>query len=209
MFPSHDQEKDYIHSVVFHGLKRKKTPGRLEFKPRKLFALGRLEEADYRGVHKAPTYEAGFANSGDDVSDVYPDDIYGANGARYYGMLLSYDNKAISIMRKMRGNPEADVIIYRAVPNVKNVEINPGDWVSITKEYATEHGKRHLDGYKILQKKVKAKEIFTEGNALHEWGYDPERKIIDLSDDIPMFDLPPSKNQKKKHPKFLKRYMIM
>lgn len=201
LYNDYDKEKDYIHSVTHHGLKRKKTPGRLEFKPRKLFALGRLEEADYRGVHKAPTYEAGFANSGDDVSDVYPDDIYGANGARYYGMLLSYDNKAISIMRKMRGNPEADVIIYRAVPNVKDVEINPGDWVSITKEYATEHGKRHLDGYKILQKKVKAKEIFTEGNALHEWGYDPERKIMDLSDDIPMFDLPPSKKSKKEAPK--------
>jgi len=201
LYNDYDKKKNYIYGVAQHGLKRKHMPGRLEFKPRKLFALGRIEEADYRGVHKAPTYEVGYANSGDDVSSVYPDDIYGANGARYYGTFLSYDNKAISIMRKMRGNPEAEVIIYRAVPNVKDVEINPGDWVSITKEYATEHGKRHLDGYKILQKKVKAKEIFTEGNALHEWGYDPERKIMDLSDDIPMFDLPPSKKSKKEAPK--------
>lgn len=201
LYNDYDKKKNYIYGVAQHGLKRKHMPGRLQFKPRKLFALGRIEEADYRGVHKAPTYEVGYANSGDDVSSVYPDDIYGANGARYYGMFQSYDNKAISVMRKMRGNPEADVIIYRAVPNIKDVEINPGDWVSITKEYAIEHGKSYLDGYKILQKKVKAKEIFTEGNALHEWGYDPERKIMDLSDDIPMFDLPPSKKSKKEAPK--------
>jgi len=35
-----------------------------------------LESNDYRGLHEAPLY---------DLSVTYPEDIYGPNGARYYG----------------------------------------------------------------------------------------------------------------------------
>ena len=52
--------------------------------------------------------------------------------------------------------------------------INPGDWVSISKIYAKSHGHDHLQNeYKILSKKVKAKDIFCVGD-LTEWGYDPD-----------------------------------
>ena len=56
----------------------------------------------------------------------------------------------------------------------KKITINPGDWVSINRQYAVDHGQAHVDGnYKILSKTVKAKELFTDGNSIHEWGYDP------------------------------------
>ena len=54
-----------------------------------------------------------------------------------------------------------------------DVQINIGDWVTINKKYALGHGKSVLNGkYKIISKKVKAKELWTDGNSIHEWGYD-------------------------------------
>lgn len=43
-----------------------------------------------------------------------------------------------------RGNPDADVRIYRAVPHGVTT-INPGDWVTTSKNYALEHGRHHED----------------------------------------------------------------
>ena len=54
------------------------------------------------------------------------------------------------------------------------ITINSGDWVTINRQYAVLHGAASLDGnYKILSKTVRAKELFTDGNSIHEWGYDP------------------------------------
>jgi hypothetical protein len=53
-------------------------------------------------------------------------------------------------------------------------KINVGDWVAITKSYALEHGRSHLNGkFKIISKTVQIKELFTDGNSLEEWGYWP------------------------------------
>lgn len=55
----------------------------------------------------------------------------------------------------------------------QKITINDGDWVTINKQYAVEHGKSSLLGkYKILSKVVKARHLYTDGNSLHEWGYD-------------------------------------
>jgi len=58
-------------------------------------------------------------------------------------------------------------------------KINPGDWVTINRDYAKEHGHANLQGkFKILSKTVKAKEIFTNGDSIHEWGYWPEKSSL-------------------------------
>ena len=55
-----------------------------------------------------------------------------------------------------------------------DLKINEGDWVTISRSYAKEHGESTLMGsYKIISKRVKAKDIFTDGNSIHEWGYYP------------------------------------
>ena len=60
--------------------------------------------------------------------------------------------------------------------NIKKISINPGDWVTISKKYASEHGENNLNNkFKIIQKTVPAKHIFTDGNHLSEWGYDPSK----------------------------------
>ena len=58
-------------------------------------------------------------------------------------------------------------------PEIKN--FHRGDWISINKKYTIEHGKRNVNNdYDILSKVVKAKDIFTDGNSIHEYGYDPQ-----------------------------------
>ena len=57
------------------------------------------------------------------------------------------------------------------------IKINKGDWVTTSKAYAVDHGKSNLkNNYRVLSKTVKAKEIFNDGNSIHEWGYHPHVK---------------------------------
>jgi len=57
----------------------------------------------------------------------------------------------------------------------KKIDINKGDWVTITRQYAVDHGKSHLNNkFKVLSKVVRAKDIFTNGDSIHEWGYNPQ-----------------------------------
>lgn len=57
---------------------------------------------------------------------------------------------------------------------VEKPKLNKGDWVSVSKAYAQDHGRRYLKNkYRLLSKTVKAKDLYTDGNSIHEWGYDP------------------------------------
>ena len=127
------------------------------------------EEDTYKMQHTAPTREDNPA--GDDLTDTFGTDIYTGNALQYFGTGSSFDNKAIRIIQGMKGKPEKVVTIYRAVPkDVKS--INSSDWVTTTKEYAQGHMEGE-EGWHILSKKVKAKDIATDGNSIHEFGYDP------------------------------------
>jgi len=54
------------------------------------------------------------------------------------------------------------------------ITINPNDWVTIDRNYALEHKNSTLRGKgKILTKIVLAKQLYTDGNSIFEWGYDP------------------------------------
>jgi hypothetical protein len=69
--------------------------------------------------------------------------------------------------------------MYRAVPNSvpEGAVINNGDWVTINPEYARIHGEGPLGGdYKVLQQQVKARKLFTNGDSIHEFGYDESGK---------------------------------
>jgi hypothetical protein len=185
------------------------------------------EDDDYHGEHSAP--EKDRRNTLDDLTDVYPEDIYSGVGARYYGQGdPQMDNSAISIIIGCRNRPRRLVTAYRAVPHEATKDeklnivirdmaryqrrgnmpasstfsngsdwfndayerreklekmpetpkvktsINPGDWVTITRNYAKEHGRDNLNNkFKIISKKVKASELATFGDSLHEWGYSP------------------------------------
>ena len=67
------------------------------------------------------------------------------------------------------------------------LSINHGDWVALDKKYAKEHGESALGGnYKILSKKVPARQLFTNGDSIREWGWDSryaEGGEVDIRDD--------------------------
>ena len=134
-----------------------------------------VAEKDYRMTHRAPSSGNDFNKPLSNLSGLYPDDIY-TNPKAYdwYGSYHPDDKKTVELIKKVKDNPNAEVTIYRAVP--KGVtDINDGDWVTLSKKYAIEHGESNLNGeYDILQKKVKAGDVYSEGNSLNEWGYSPE-----------------------------------
>lgn len=70
-----------------------------------------------------------------------------------YG-LTNYDNKDITNLKKIVGNPEADVKIYRSSPVN---EINNGDWVTTSKTYANDI--KAQNGGKVYEYTVKAKDL--------------------------------------------------
>jgi len=81
------------------------------------------------------------------------------NSSEYYDFI---DNE----IRNLQGKND---------PAIIQQKINPGDWVTINRKYAIQHGQSTLNNnYKILKKTVRADEIFTDGNSIHEWGYDPK-----------------------------------
>ena len=135
-----------------------------------------LLDTSYRGSHSAPNRE--FGAQLHQLNQIFPDDIYSPQAARLYGHYGGgdpMDRQTIRLAQSFRGKPDADVTIYRAVPKDKKItDINQGDWVTINKQYAKEHGESVLLGdYKIIEKKVKAKDIWTNADSIHEYGYDP------------------------------------
>ena len=137
---------------------------------------------EYVGHHRAPGPE--FGAQLHDLTGggtMYPDDIYSANAARFYGHggqeTARMDKKAVSLIHMLRNKPDELVEIYRAVPKDENITtINPGDWVTITPDYAKYHGEGPLEGdYKILKQKVPAKSIWTNADSIHEYGYWPDQ----------------------------------
>src|ERR1019366_4921003 len=65
--------------------------------------------------------------------------------------------------------------VPKGMEGVNITKINPGDWVAISRRYATDHGKNNLrNQYKIISKTVFARDLFTQGDSMSEWGYDPQ-----------------------------------
>lgn len=133
----------------------------------------------YRGTHTAPGPGGGAPlHDLTGGGEVYPADVYSPKAILYYGTgYPKADREAFGLASKVRGNPDAEVTMYRAVPKDASIKnINTGDWVSLSKEYAKMHGESALNGeYKILSKKVKAKELYTNADSIHEFGYWPEK----------------------------------
>lgn len=142
--------------------------------------VGALPDISYRIQH-TPNPEGARLDDMTGGGEIFPDDIYSPQGLRYYGNPKNtYDRESFEIIQNVRGDPEAEVMIYRAVPDEDTIDtINYGDWVTLSRDYAERHGESGygLDGQqsgKILSMKVKAKDLFSEGNDLNEFGYFPE-----------------------------------
>jgi hypothetical protein len=146
----------------------------------------RLTRGDYIGGHSAPQIEPG-ATLDNPTTMFGGDDIYTRNAMQYFGTGdPRMDQQSLSVIQKMRNSPAADVTIYRAVPTGAPDEIGAGDWVTLSPEYAKLHGESVLDGdYQIVKEKVKASELATEGNSIHEWGWWPSEARLNQRAPLP------------------------
>lgn len=149
------------------------------------YAEGRAMSApeDYRGLHTAPTKDSGAPlHDLTGGGTVYPDDIYSPMAKQYYGTGESGDARLFQKIHSLKGKPNELVDVWRAVP--KDVyeqignKINHGDWVTIDRNYAVQHGESALGGdYKLQRIRVPAKSLFTNGDSPYEFGLD--RSVID------------------------------
>ncbi|AGT13255.1 hypothetical protein SEA_TERMINUS_132 [Mycobacterium phage Terminus] len=119
--------------------------------------------SDYRGTHTAPTND-GYGVSLDSLSD-HTADVY-ARPRDHHG---GDDTETMTAVARACGNPKARVTIYRAVPHGVTT-INAGDWVSLSEDYAREHG--DTEGMTVLRATVRASQVWWDGNSLYEYGYD-------------------------------------
>lgn len=128
---------------------------------------------DYRIDHRAP-YKDGYSASLDDVSSVYGEDIYGKNAVRYFGTFEGFDSESVGYIQQSKGKPNGTIIVYRAVPiSVKSNQIRNGDWITLTYQYAKNHGESNIIGnYRVIKKKVRIGDVYTNGDSIHEFGYD-------------------------------------
>lgn len=139
----------------------------------------RADDDYYGGMHRPP-----MSDSGAPLHDltgggtIYPDDVYSKNAARYYGVGdQEADSALFRKIHDLKGKPDASVRVFRAVPtdvmNKYGNRIHHGDWVTISRNYAKEHGESALGGnYKIQETNVPAKSLFTNGDSPYEYGLD-------------------------------------
>ena len=121
----------------------------------------------------------------------YPEDFYTPRGQKIYAPGPRFPDDEFGIANeqsykeilKARGNPDAEVTIYRGVP--KGIKkINEGDFVTLSPKYAELHSIDQLD-YRppgsprgdvsgdVISQKVKVKDLIWDGNDVNEFGYFP------------------------------------
>jgi len=143
---------------------------------------------EYVGEHGAPDNESGAPMHNVANNGIYPEDFYSHEGLRYYGTGEdAIDRTSYNKILNVKNKPDEKVAIWRAIPwngegkppnvTLNSNNINPGDWVTISRQYAKDHGEQALNGkYVIAKSMVPAKELFTNGDSFHEWGWHPELK---------------------------------
>lgn len=95
-------------------------------------------------------------------------DIY-TNPENYFDMSKKYNQESYNAIKQIQGKPNAEIIVYRASPVN---ELNNGDWISLSKEYATMEAQK--ENVQVNEFKVKAKDIQWAGDDINEFGYFPE-----------------------------------
>ena len=125
--------------------------------------------------HRPMTIEQGAAPL-HDLSKAFDETIYGKEAMQNFGTgSPRLDKEALQVFQQAKNNPDAQITIYRAIPkDMTEKSINPGDWVTVSREYAMEHGNSALGGkYKLISQKVPASHVTTNADSILEQGYYP------------------------------------
>ena len=136
----------------------------------------RTESGDYRMDHRP--------QQGDSVIDI----ANGAGGHLDYaasrtGSVWSESLEALSKLKTAA--PDDLVTIYRSSPSS---QLNDGDWVTLSKEYAELMAESKVDGSKVNEFKVPAKDVRFAGDNITEFGY--------FRSDSPKYSIDPEAREK-------------
>lgn len=128
-------------------------------------ATGKKSVKSYKMSHRPSESGSGF-----DLTDkgLMPKDFY-TNPEQYIFGNKEASQESVRAIMKIKGKPNAEVIVYRASPKNK---LNKGDWISLSKKYA--EGESKTEGVKVYSFKVKAKDIQFAGDDINEFGYFPK-----------------------------------
>jgi hypothetical protein len=126
-------------------------------------------ESDYKIQHQPP--DRGYGAPMHDPEAMAPDLLKHPEWYSFTGE--PFDRESLAAIRKaVAGGPDTQITVYRAA--VAQGGIAPTNWVTPSKAYARQHmaGEK---GWKVFSRKVRAGDLFWEGNSLAEWGWVPEQ----------------------------------
>jgi len=139
-----------------------------------LFSKRQSPAEEYRGENR-PVADARGAARLHDLESAFGDDIYSENALQYFGSGDSREKDVVRILNNVKGDPDAEVTIYRGVPG--NVDtINNGDWVTLIESVAQDYADLMDDG-KVIEKTVKAGDVTSWADGLLEFGYFPQEVV--------------------------------
>lgn len=120
-----------------------------------------------------------------DLAELMGDDAFNHPRDHGYG---ECDEETRRQLRKVRDAPEAQVRIYRALPPGLG-QINTGDWVTLSKDYARQHAMRDDDAandWPIVFADVPARTVITDGKDLDQYRYGgpPISRLRDHTADV-------------------------
>lgn len=117
-----------------------------------------------------------------ELAEVLGDEAFDHPEEHGYG---ECDAETIRQLRHVRAYPEAAVRIYRALPPDLG-QINRGDWVTLSKDYARQHAMRDdtaANDWPIVYADVPAGTVLSDGKDLDEYGYSGP-SLTDLQDHV-------------------------
>ena len=174
------EEADITRKAKIEANRREANINRFGYDPNESKTL---PDTSYRFQHQ-PRSDGARLDDMTGGGKYFPDDIYSSKGLSYYGDPKNkFDVESFNVIQSVKGKPNDEVTIYRAVPKDEKIkDINEGDFVTLSKDYAELHA---ASGYgvggnesgKIISKKVKVKDLRSDGNDLNEFGYFPEKEL--------------------------------
>ena len=97
--------------------------------------------------------------------------------SNYFYMGDSMGGQSFEVLKKIAGNPDAMVTIYRGIPKNGIPVIDKGAWVSFSEDYAKLHAETDEGNGVVLKKRVKASSVVWGGDDINEFAYYPERDV--------------------------------
>ena len=146
--------------------------------------LEQIGEGEYQMAHRPNLYlgdsEVKFPLSNMEADPDFLPKIYGDTQQGTVNNLLRLGNtgeearRSANIIAQYHNQPDKMVKVYRQAPK----DMNYGDWVGLTPEYANFHEGNSPEN-RLWEREVPASEVMFAGDDINEWGYYPKEVQLD------------------------------